>query len=347
MERDTEQIYSGYTALAEALKTSFRLLRWALALLFVAYLASGIFVVSQHEQAVVLIFGRLAGMPGRQALGPGLHWTFPAPIAEVITVPTERVQAIASDSFWYALSARDRLSAHPPPPGPNLNPLTDGYTLSGDANLLHSQWILRYTIDDAIAYLFRFGAMEQFLRDELDHAVVKASARFNVDQALRTDIERFRNQVEQELKRRMEALKPGIQIERVDLTLIAPPRQVAAAFDSVIKAEQDRSRQISEARAYATRAKNESVGEANRLLSEARTYRNQRVSEVSANADYFSQVYEQFKENPSITAEVLYQNAIRRVLQNAEQKFMVSKSSDGSQELRILLGRDPEKRQKK
>jgi len=340
MENRTENTNSGYLALAHALKTSFRLLRWALLLVLASYLASGIFIVSQHEQAVVLIFGRLAGSPGRQLLGPGLHWTWPEPVASIITIPTERIQAIESSSFWYYLSAKDRLQAKAAPPRARLNPLQDGYTLSADANLLHSQWILRYTIFNAIDYLFHFNQMEQLLKNELDHAVVKASARFNVDQVLRTDIDRFRTEVENELKKRFTALGLGVRVERVDLTVIAPPRQVTAAFDAVIKAEQERSRQISEARAYATRTKNESIGEADRLLSEARTTRNQLISEVSANADYFIKVHEKFKETPGITAEILYQDTLRRVLQHVEQKFMISRKSDGTQELRLLLSRD-------
>ena len=40
---------AGHAALSEALRASFRMLRWFMVLLVLGYVLSGIFVVQQHE----------------------------------------------------------------------------------------------------------------------------------------------------------------------------------------------------------------------------------------------------------------------------------------------------------
>ena len=152
---------------------------------------------------------------------------------------------------------------------------------------------MRYRIDDPEAYLFRFADNEAILRRELDHAVVKTSARFAIDRALRTEIEAFRGAVAAELRNRCAALGLGVRLEGLDLVAVAPPRQVADAFNEVVAAENERSERISAARGYAARVANEAQGEAARTLAESRAAAQRLVSETSADADYFRQVRDQ------------------------------------------------------
>ena len=92
---------AGYEALADALRVSFRVLRWVMVILLVAYIGSGVFIVGQHEKAFVLLFGRIAGTATERVKEPGLHWTLPKPFAEIVRIPVTRVQAVETDSFWY------------------------------------------------------------------------------------------------------------------------------------------------------------------------------------------------------------------------------------------------------
>lgn len=338
---------SGQAALNEALRISFRLLRAAMLLLLVCYLATGIFIVRQHEEAFVLLLGRISGSGESRLLGPGLHWALPRPVAEVVRVPSARIQTLESDTFWYYLSEEDRLTGDPPPPGPTLPPLRDGYTLSADANLLHSRWAVRYRISDPEQFLFAFGAPEQILRSELDRAVVLASSRFGIDEAMRSEIESFRSAVDTCLRERCRELGLGVQVDRVDLLAVIPPRQVAQAFDAVISAEQEQSRSISEARSYAARLDNEAQGEAARLKDEGDAARRRIVSEVRASADYFTTVREKYVKNPDITAQVLLQDVLRRVLTGVDEKYVIHRNADGTQELRLLLTPEESKPVKK
>lgn len=332
---------NGYTALTDALTTSFRLLRFVLIAVLVAYLFSGVFVVRQHEKALVLVFGRVAGSPAARVRGPGIHFTWPRPIAEVIRIPAERVQTIECRMFWYnapaALGHADHQSFEP-----TLKPLLDGYMLTGDANILHSIWLVNYIVYNPEAYLFAFENIRAVISNELAHAVIGVSARYPVDQALRLDVESFRSAVEQTLHKRFEQIAAGVRIERVELPALAPPRQVAAAFASVISAEQERSANISAARAEATRALNEAAGDAGRIRSEGTALRQRFAMQTAADADYFTQVHEQYRRNPALTRQTLWQDTVTRVLAAVEEKYVIQAGPSGRQELRLILS--PEKK---
>ena len=301
----------------------------------------GVFVVGQYERAYVLVFGKINGLAADRLLGPGLHWTWPRPISEVVKIPTERVQAVETITFWV-----NNAQQPPGPDGqaavsPTLKPGIDGYTLTGDANLIHSRWAIRYTVTDPETVIFRLTDLNGLLARELDHAVTKCSARLPVDQALRTEIEAFRAAVDAEVRRRAEELGLGIRVERVDVLALAPPRQVAEAFNGVIASENERSTKISTARAAATRTINEAQGTAAQLLAEGQTYKRQVVAEVKASADYFVKVNEQYQKNPDIIARTLLQDTLRRTLAEVDQKFLIRRNDKGTQELRLLLNPEP------
>lgn len=334
MNAPVPQPDTGAQALSEALRLSFRVLRGAMALMVLAYVASGLFVVQQHERALVLRFGQVAGLGADRIREPGLHWTWPRPFSEIVRVPTERIQTLDSRSFWYGREADAQDDAGP---GESLRPETDGYVVTGDANLLHSRWALRYTVSDPYAYLFRYDQPDTVLRDELDRAVVQVSARFQVDHALRTELEAYRDEVDRVLRARVEALGLGIRVQGVDVLAITPPRQVAAAFDAVTQSAQERAQFISDARAYAVRAVNEAEGEAARLRAEGESARQARITETKARADAFTSLYPKWKANPDVVARTLLQDGVRRALAQVEEKYVVHGRGEG-QEIRLHLG---------
>jgi membrane protease subunit HflK len=255
----------------------------------------------------------------------------------VVRVPVARVQTSESRAFWPA--GGEALPERPGAPAPaTLRPGRDGYAITADANLLHSQWALRYTIVNPERHVFRFCDAAPFLRNELERAVLLAVSRRRIDEALRTDIEALRAAVESQLRRRVEDLGLGIRVERVDALRLAPPRQVAAAFDSVIAAEQERSRLISAAGAEAARDLNEARGQAAGLEAEAQADRQRLVAEVKADADYFLKIREQYDANPGVTMRTLRQDALRRALAGVEEKYVVREPAGSRQEFRLLLG---------
>jgi membrane protease subunit HflK len=324
--------HPGLDALTDALRRSFALLRGLMVVLALLYLASGIFILRQHEKAIVLRFGKPVGLGDARVLGPGLHWTWPKPFSEIIRVPAGRVDTLVSRAFWHRFDATDR-SALPP----TLAPLRDGYALSGDANLFHSEWAVRTTIGDPEAYLFGVSQPAGWLERELNRAVTRVAARSPVDGLIRTDLEGFRRQVEEELRARTDTLGLGLRIQGVDLLNLAPAPQVADAFDQVIRAEQEQAEETAAARAYAARVTSEAVGEADRMVAEGETEKTRLINRIKADADTFTRLQPAVARQPDLLRQIMWQDAIRTTLASAGQVYLVPADADGRREIRLQL----------
>ena len=322
----------GVTALSEALMRSISLLRGLMLLLLVAYLFSGVFILKQHEKAVVLRLGKITGIGDERVLNPGLHWTWPRPFSEVIRIPAGRVWSLTTTTFWhsYPENAGDQVP-------PTLRPMIDGYTLSGDANLLHSQWAIRYTVNQPEAYLFGAQKPEEVIERELNRAVLIVSARTPIDALIRTDLEDFRQQVDLEARRRLASLPLGIAVQGVDLLHVSPPPQVADAFDHVIRAEQEQAEEITDARAYAGRILNEALGEAEQTVAEGETFKSRMINDIKADADYFNQIEPSVTRQPMLMRQIIWQDAIRQALGTVGQLYVVPSDEDGRREIRLQL----------
>jgi membrane protease subunit HflK len=323
-------------ALAEALSLAARLLRAALLLLAPLYLVSGLHILRPQEQAVVLLFGRAESAGAERVWGPGVHWTLPRPFAEVIRLETGRVKTI--DSGTYGPAERD--AALPPvETGDEWKRLL----LTGDANLLRARWAMRYTIDDAAAHAFGFANPAVMVSNEFRRAVLHATTAFTADRALRTDVDGLRAAIEDTARARFAAIRGGIRVERVEAVALAPPPSVAASFDAVVQAEQERSTRISEAREYAARRANEALGEAASRLSQAASWRDRLVAGTRADAAYFERILPHYLRRPDVVGAVLLQDGIRRALDKVSEKYVIRRGAEGRQELRLWLGPEPKR----
>ncbi|HMP90256.1 MAG TPA: protease modulator HflK [Kiritimatiellia bacterium] len=332
-DTDKDLIHSeGLNALSDALQRTFALLRRLMLVLLLLYLASGIFIVKQHERAVVLRFGKLQGIGDERILSPGLHWTWPRPVSEIIRLPAGRVWSLTSKTHWHA--DVDPRAEHV---ASTLRPLVDGYALSGDANILHSEWAIRFTIDDLESYLFRIQTPPALVERELNRAVVLASAGMTIDDLLRTDLELYRQRVEQECRNRLSLLNTGIRVQGVDLLNVSPPRQVADAFDQVVRTEQEQAQEVTDARAYAARIINEARGRADQILSEGETAYARMLNDMKADADYFMEILPSVSRQPALMKQILWQDGIRQSLANIGHLYLVPSDETGRREIRLQL----------
>src|SRR4051812_38336693 len=92
---------AGAQALAEALRSSFAIVKLAMVLMVVAFFCSGFFTVGPSEKAVKLRFGKPVGEGQKALLGSGVHWSWPYPIDEVVHIPITEQQTVRSTVGWY------------------------------------------------------------------------------------------------------------------------------------------------------------------------------------------------------------------------------------------------------
>jgi modulator of FtsH protease HflK len=333
---------TGSQALAEALRSSFTIVKLIMFVLIILFFASGVFTVPPQEKAVVFRFGKPVGTTEDQLLGPGLHWSFPAPIDEVVKIPIGQIQTIHSSAGWYATTPEiEAMPEKDRPAPPSLNPAINGYTLTADGNIIHVRATLRYRITDPLAYAFNFVNASNIVQDALDNALFFASSQYTFDRALRLDIAGFKEKILARVSELVSRHKLGITLEPADI-VATPPRFVKPAFDEVLAAEQNRSATINTARGYENALLSKAVGESNAVVNAGEADRAQLIQSAASEADYLTARLPEYRKNPELFRQRLITERMQRVLTNAQEKFFIGDRTDGgTRELRLLLNREP------
>jgi membrane protease subunit HflK len=325
-------------SLAEALKLSLRILKWIMALLIILFLGSGIFMVEQHEVAMVLRFGKIQGTMADRILKPGLHWTWPYPLSEVVKLPMGRVHTMKLDGFWYReplVASKGNQEKIPD----TLDPETEGYCLTADANIIHSQWQVRYTISDAYLYLAKSNDPQTLLQNIVEETIVEAMAGFPIHDALgRSDD--LRRLLHLKLQDKLNYLELGMEIQGLDIIQIAPARQTKDAFESVLRAEREQEKKIEEGKNYRTQLLNKAQAEASTLVAQANNYALEIQKEAESDARYFAMLCEEYRRHPEIFKEERYQKIAEEIHDKVQELFILHEQQQ--RELRIQLNRNPE-----
>lgn len=346
---------TGSQALAEALRSSFAIVRFVMVLLVAVFLGSGFFAVGPQEKGIKLRFGKPVGEGDRALLDPGLHWSFPYPIDEVIRVQVTEIQTLRSTVGWYAVTPEQELAGTEPPvmPGTPLNPAVDGYLLTADGNIVHSRAILRYRFEDPLQCVFGFtsgtnggfglAGVSNAVQNTLNQALLHAAAQFTVDQILTRDVVGFQDAVRRRFTQLADARELGVTVEQCEVQS-RPPRQLKQAFDDVINAGLRRSKVLNEALSTANQVTNRALSEAASIVNGAQAERTRYVESVAADAQRFQGLLARFESNPDLYMQQRLVETMGRVLTNAQEKFFLPERADGkARELRLLLNREPQK----
>jgi modulator of FtsH protease HflK len=334
---------AGSQALAEALGSSFTIVKVVMVLLVLLFLGSGLFTVGPEERAIILRFGKAQGQGQKALLMPGLHWSFPYPIDEHVKVSIGGLQQVSTTVGWYAVTPEQMLAGIVPPAGPTLNPVTDGYVMTADANIIHARATLTYRIRDPIRYVFNFVNASNTVQSLLDNALLHAAACFKVDDILTRDVAGFQEEVRRRVTELADQHKLGISVEQCAIQSV-PPRQLTDAFASVLKAEVMRSKVLDEARSYENQVTNKAGADAESIINLAQSDRVRHVSDVAAEAKRFEEILPQYRRHPRLFQVQRLTETVGQVLTNAQEKLFVADGPSGNRtQLRLLLNREPPK----
>ena len=324
---------AGSRALAEALRSSFVIVKILMVGLVVLFFFSGIFTVPSQERAIILRFGKPVGTGQDQLLGPGLHWSFPSPIDEVVRIPIGEIQSLTSRAGWFQTTpeqeAAGGMLGDEQPASGTLNPAVDGYTITADGNIIHARATVRYRITEPLNYALNFVNASNVLHSVVDNALFYASSQFTAMQAAISDQQAFRETVQQRVRDLVHQHQLGVTIEECQ-AMLTPPLQVKFAFEAVSSADIERRKTNDMARAYANRVLSTAQGEAAAIINRGKTEANQLVQQVAAEARYFEDQLPYYKANPAMLMARLKADAMTRILTNVQERvFVLPTSPDG------------------
>jgi membrane protease subunit HflK len=261
-----EHLDPAQQSLADALKVSFGILKIVMLGLLAIFLFSGIFNVKSGEKAVKLRFGKIitdnAG-EGLEAGGP--YFALPYPLEEPKKIQTTQRSIDLGTQFWWSSSADDAGKSISEIADANqgpLDPVTKGSMISGDANIVHTQWRILYQVSNITAFLQQVGSFELadvIVRNAAEQAAVYAVAQTTADEVIngRPGVDVARVKIQEILS----SMNTGLEVVEVTAPGKSMPLSVRSAYEAVIGAVSEQGQKVETARQERARILGSAAGE--------------------------------------------------------------------------------------
>ena len=310
----------------------------------IVWILSGFYQVGVGEVAVVERLGQYEMMPGGKhalLMEAGLHYHIPWPIDTVHIVPLEREHLLEVNDFNSSPSQYADLEKAYLREGYSkrvLNAIFNPYLITGDKNILHARVAVQYQISHPLQYILAVyqppGGLPNQQWDKVmslltDRELIHRLAYATVDEALYNG----KTELEQELydpvkptsglQRLVSKLKLGAQVERVELKYIHWPSAVNQAFSAVLNARQQKNQAHQNAKKQYNQLVILAKGEAQAILNQAQASAASTVDEAQGEANAFSQIFTQYKQNPRVITLKLLNDTLSNVMNNVGRVFFV------------------------
>ncbi len=274
------------------------------------WLATGIYTVGPEQQAALRTFGRFQAIADQ-----GLHWHWPGPIGtrNIVAVTTTR---------------RMELGFRGGVDGTSVTPVErESQMITGDENIVDVQAVIQYRIGNLRDFLFEVddpgdpergvetGRPEgETLRDMAETAVRQVVGARNIDDVLTTEKEQVQTDVLFKMRELAASYRTGLDILQVLLQNVNPPSEVQDAFEDVVRAREDRERDINLAEAYEAAQIPQASGRAAQIVEEADGFKRGRIERAKGEAEGFIAILQGYQESPDVTRKRLYLEAMERIL---------------------------------
>ncbi len=365
-EKESLERESGIGSGLNALARSFRYVVALLTLFVMGTVAwyftfLGYFTVDPQEAVILLRFGKIS-----EVFTEDWHWAFPYPVSRIVRIPTSR-QVMQIKNFWpnpdvSMTDEQDALSKMAVP----IMPGRDGSLLTGDANIVHTEWEIVYEVKDPLAYYSKLfcpqdprSEDEPVLRDDgrsagtrgprttlasiVENEIIKATAVQKVENTLYKDVTGYQEDVSRRIASAFQALNAGVELSSAVLKSKTPPFSTVSAFHDVINAEQESSSAKLKAINYSFKSAQESETESREIIVDAEVYRSRTVSEIESESKYFEKILVEYRKNPESVIIPLYSETLVSLLRDVKDKYIVPDvHSNETQELRIMLSPEPD-----
>jgi membrane protease subunit HflK len=261
-------------------------------------------IVAPGERGVVTLFGRYS-----HTLGPGVSFTFPAPINRVQKIDVENIRTVELGSAS-----------------------TETLMLTGDQNIIDLAYSVRWNIRDPEYYLFQMANPDETIQEVAESAMRAVIATVSLDDAIgegRGDIEA---RVTQRMQTILDAYRSGVTIQGIAIRQADPPASVNEAFKEVTAAQQDAQSYINRANAYSTQLIQKAQGEAAAFDKVYEQYR--LAPEVTRRRMYYETMEQVLQKTPKTIVEapgVTPYLALPEVQKRTEQQQQQQQQRGGGQ----------------
>lgn len=273
--------------------------------LIAIWLTQCIYQVQPQEVGVETTFGK----PSDQLSEPGVHF---------IAWPIQHVEKVNLTENQTEISSVNA--------GGQRN---EGLMLTGDQNIVDVSFSVLWRVADPANYLFNVRDPEDMVRRTAESAMREVVGRRPAQDIFRDNRADVALEVNTITQKVLDSYGTGVNVDQISIKQVAPPSEVADAFDEVQRAEQDQTRFQEEARQYANTKLGAARGQAAQVREEAAAYQDRVVKEAEGEAARFNSIYNQYIKAPEVTRKRLYLETLEQVLGNSD-KVIMEKGASGS-----------------
>lgn len=287
----------------------------------VLFVWSGFYRVGQGEEALVLTFGRVT-----DTNGPGLYWRIPlvqSVVSEsVTTIHTKEYGFRTSYQGGYGQSAR------------YIDEVDEGVMLTNDNSIVSLEAIYQYTIVDVHQYRFNIDDPEGTLQLAFEAVIRRNIQNRSLDDAL-LNKEEIEQQVLPDFQALVDSYSMGVKINDVRIQNITVPAAVAAAYEDVNNAKNEKTARLDEAERYKNNVIPAARSAAYELLQEAEAYKAETIAAAEADVAVFSALYEKYVLAPEVTRSRMVYEVLEKVLSGSAKLYIVDSDSGVTQLLNL------------
>lgn len=279
------------------------------------WLITGFYRVQPGEQGIELLFGKFV-----KITAPGLNYWLPAPIGDVILTNVERTNQITVGYRSPSDTGRT---------GRKIKVPEESLMLTGDQNIIDVEFVVQWRIKDAANYRFNIREPEATVKIAAESAIREVMGQTPLEGALTNQRPEVEAKTRDLLQGILDSYASGILIVAVKQQEVNAPAAVIDAFDEVQRARQDQERLINEARLYRNDIVPRARGEAERVIQQATAYKDKVVRDAEGEAQRFVSVYDAYSKGPEVTARRLYLERMQEILGDT-QKIIIDQGGAGS-----------------
>jgi membrane protease subunit HflK len=275
--------------------------------LIAIYLGSGVFVVQDGQEAVVLQFGKY-----RYTAAQGVHWRLPYPFEshEFVNVAQVRQVEIGRSNVV------------------RLANVKDASMLTHDGDIVDVRFAVQYQVRKPSDFLFRSVDPDQSVMHAAQAAVRGIVGAQSTSDILGQDHETLRQQLMAAIQQSLDQYESGLAVTGVTIQSVQVPEQVQPAFDDAAKVHDENERAKRDAQAYAADLLPRAQADVARQVQEATTYSETTVAQAQAEAERFKQVYAQYAKAPALVRFRLYMETMQQIYANATKVFVDAKNGN-------------------
>jgi membrane protease subunit HflK len=299
-------------------KISKSVLQWVvIGIVAIVLLYGSVYQISPEEMGVILRFGKYA-----RTTEPGLHFKLPLGIETMTRVPVQRQLKL---EYGFRTSKPGIQSEYIS----NAATQAESVMLTGDLNVVVTEWIVQYKIKDPYKFLFKMREATTTFRGMTEAVVRRIVGDNSVDEVITVGRARIANEAKDALQQLCDAYEIGIDVNQLIFQDVNPPELVKPSFNDVNEALQEKERKINEAWSEYNREIPKATGEADQMLRASEGYATERVNNSLGDANRFTSIYREYAKAPAVTRKRLYLETLNEVLPKLTKKIIIDQSQKG------------------